>query len=121
LLASLNNSNALPPETKSLDPKVFWSGDWTPGAVATVAGGRSILVGFYVNEAAVRPRFYEAQQQRPEPRLARVFGLFHRSKGSWSFYCLAVPRAAPCIWGDTLYPASIPATLRELMPKDARP
>jgi hypothetical protein len=120
LLDSLGKSNTLPQEIKSLDPKVFWSGDWTPGAVAAVTGGRSILIGFYVNEAAVRPRVGSAPVEQPTPRIARVFGLFRQSKVSWSFYCLSVPRAGLCGRGEMINPLSIPATMIELMP-DARP
>jgi hypothetical protein len=120
LLDSLGKSNTLPQEIKSLDPKVFWSGDWTPGAVAAVTGGHSILIGFYVNEAAIRPRVGNAPVEQPTPRIARVFGLFRQSKAICSFYCLAVPRAAPCGRGETINPPSIPATMMGLMP-DAQP
>jgi hypothetical protein len=134
LLGSIRKNNSLPQEIKRLDPKVFWAGDWTPGSIAAVGGGRSILVGFYVNEAAgrMRPQFGNAPQEQAAPRLLRVFGLLHRSNDSWSFYCLTVPRVVPCgqlnIKGETIFPPTIPATLRELMPdvafeaqKDARP
>jgi len=106
----------LPPEIKSLNPKIFWNGDWTPGAVAAVTSGRSIIIGFYVNEAASRPRIANAPPEQSTPQLARVFGLFHRSKDTWSFYCLAVPRAAPCGRVEIINPMAIPVTLRELMP-----
>lgn len=127
-LDSLNKSNALPPEIKSLDPKVFWSGDWPPGTVAATIGGRSIVVGLYVNEAPARPRIGNAPAEQPTPQLARVFGLFHHGKDNWSFYCLAVPHAAPCGRVEFISPLSVPATMMELMPdvaaeppKDARP
>jgi hypothetical protein len=133
LLGSLKMSNALPQEIKSLDPKIFWSGEWTPGAIAAVGGGSSILIGFYVNAAPLRPpigprvgpQAGNAPVEQPRPQLFRVFGLFHRSNESWSFYCLAVPRAAPCgqlnLRGETIFPPAIPETMRKLIPQDARP
>lgn len=130
LLGNIRKGNTLPQEIKRLDAKTFWSGDWTPGAITAIDGGRNILVGFYVNEAAgrTRPQIGNVPSEQPAPRLQRVFGLVHRTKDSWSYYCLAIPRAAPCTRGETIFPPTIPATLRELLPdaafetqKDARP
>lgn len=116
LLESLNRNNTLPPEIKSIDPETFWTGNWTPGAVAAVTSGRTILIGFYVTPP--RPA---GQAQAPPPVLGRMFGLFRRApdKQDWSFYCLTVPQAAPCR-GEPVLPAAIPATLRELTPASAR-
>ncbi|MGB8362970.1 MAG: hypothetical protein ACLQUZ_05150 [Rhizomicrobium sp.] len=124
LLAELNASGTLPPETKSMEPEVFWSGNWTPGTVAAVTGERTILIGFYVNLTAAYQSFGRARGEMPTPQLARVFGLFRRSPNSgntWAFYCLSVPGASPCGRGETIYPGSIPATLRELTPATASP
>lgn len=121
LLDSLNRTNALPPAVRSVDRETFWGGNWTPGAVIAVASDRTILIGFYVNRAFAAQRPF-GQAQAPPPVLGRVFGLFRRSadnKPGWTFYCLTVPQAV-CVGGETVLPAVLPATLRELTPASAR-
>jgi len=121
LLASLNRSDALPPEVRSVDAEAFWSGDWTPGIVSAVTSERTILIGFFVNQSF----FPQLGRQRPAPPpvLGRVFGLFRRSpdnKAGWVFYCLTVPQSV-CNAGELVFPAAIPVTLRGLTPASASP
>lgn len=120
IVQRLNESESFSPDMMKLEPDAFWRGEWTPGKISGVSTKRNILVGFYINETGAYPSF---QQGVPPVTLRRVFGLFHRPENgkNWAFYCLSVPRAAACGDGTPLSPDTIPATMRDLTPKGARP
>jgi hypothetical protein len=120
ILDTLGKDGTLPSTVTVVAPDVFWRGDWKPGDIQAVQGKHAILVGFYVNQMGdyVDP-------QRPltggyPPRLVRMFMIYHRTGGArdWKSYCLAVPQAV-CASGESVAPASIPATLREVLPEGA--
>lgn len=112
-LDALGRTGRLPDTVTRQTPEAFWRGDWQANSVHAVEDGRNILIGYYVDAASRFPGY------RSPPQVRRVFGLFRRDDaGAWQPYCLAVQGAQPCTQ-PAIYPASIPATMRGLLPAQA--
>lgn len=109
-LEALNSQGRLPEGFATLKPAAFWSEAWTLGGVYAVRDDRTILLGQIVN---IAPGY------RRQPDLRRSFTLLRRGADKeWRVFCLTVPDAAPCD-REAIDPASIPATMRGLLPPAA--
>lgn len=110
---ALGRTGRLPDTVTRQTADAFWRGDWQANRLHAVEDGRNILIGYYVDAASQFPGY------RSPPQVRRVFGLFRRDDpGAWQSYCLAVQGAQPCTQ-SAVNPASIPATMRGLLPAHA--
>ena len=109
-LEALNSQGRLPDSTTTQKPAAFWGEAWTPGTVYAVREDRTVLLGQIVN---IAPGY----RRQPDPR--RSFTLLRRGADKeWRAFCLTIPDTAPCDRA-AINPASIPATMRELLPPSA--
>ena len=109
-LEALNSQGRLPDSVTPKKPAAFWGEAWTPGTVYAVQDARTILLGQIVN---ITPHY------RRQPDLRRSFILLRRGADrEWRAFCLAIPDAASCD-REAIDPASIPATMRGLLPPNA--
>lgn len=114
LVQSLNGTGRLPENVLRQRPEAFWEGAWQPGAIHAVRADRTILVGYFVDEA-VRDG---ANEQAP-PVLQRSYSLIRRNaERQWAYFCLQIIGAQPCE-AEAIDPALIPATMRDLVPPSA--
>jgi hypothetical protein len=110
---ALGRTGRLPDTVTRQSADAFWRGDWQDNRLHAVEDGRNILIGYYVDTASRLPGY------RAQPQVRRMFGLFRRDDaGAWQSYCLAVQGAQPCTQ-PAVNPASIPATMRGLLPAQA--
>ncbi|SNS32293.1 hypothetical protein SAMN06295912_104130 [Sphingomonas laterariae] len=110
-LDALGRTGRLPDTVTRQPPDAFWRGDWQAEGVQAVEDGRTILIGYYADFA--NPSY------REPPQVRRIFGLLRRDDaGAWRHYCLAVQGMPPC-GSSAIDPASIPATMRGLLPAAA--
>ncbi|MCG2841051.1 hypothetical protein L6Q21_08655 [Sandaracinobacter sp. RS1-74] len=113
ILDTLNRENGLPDSVVVQDADTFWRGAWKPDAVHAVRDGSTILIGGTANTA-----------YRGAPDLRRGYWILRKSETTqaeakgWTLHCLAAPEAQPCR-DESVYPASIPATMRGLLPPSA--
>lgn len=127
LLALLRDENRLPDNVVRQDAATFWRGAGGVNEVHAVEDDRTILIGATVNTA------YQGQGYAAPAELRRSYWIFRRPEASWIWrggapfgwtqHCLAVAGALPCA-GDAVDPATIPGTMRGLLPAaafEARP
>lgn len=110
LIEALNATGRLPDSVVTQNAEEFWQGTWQPGAIHVVQEGRTVLIGYFVDNAVRYPG------SRPQPILRRAYGVLRRgAEEQWAFYCLQIAGAQPCDQ-QVLDPSTIPATMRDLLP-----
>jgi len=113
LLQALNTTGRLPQSVVNQNAEEFWQGAWQPGAIHAVQEGRTVLIGYFVDNAVRYPG------SRPQPMLRRAYGVLRRgAEEQWTFYCLQIAGAQPCDQ-QALDPSTTPATMRDLLPASA--